>query len=76
MGTPWVKVYFGMFYYFSVVIGINIAVAFAIDMYCSVLRMDEERMKTLNILERELSSNSNYLDTANTSLVEDSYEKD
>ena len=54
IGTSWVKVYFGMFYYFSVVIGINIAVAFAIDMYCSVLRLDEERMKTLEILEKEL----------------------
>jgi len=47
-------VYFGMFYYFSVVIGINIVVAFAIDMYSSVERLDHERIKTLDILQEEL----------------------
>lgn len=34
------KIYFALFYYFSVIIGINIAVAFAIDMYSSVERLD------------------------------------
>ena len=44
------KIYFGVFYYFSVIIGINIAVAFAIDMYSSVERLDRERMMTLEKL--------------------------
>ena len=43
-----------MFYYFSVVIGINIVVAFAIDMYSSVERLDHERIRTLDILQEEL----------------------
>ena len=55
MGTSLVKLYFVPFYYFSVVIGINIAVAFAIDMYSSVLRLDEERIKTLGMLENEIA---------------------
>ena len=38
-----VKWFFFFFYYFSVVIGINIVVAFSIDMYDSVARLDEER---------------------------------
>ena len=63
MGTPWVKIYFGLFYYFSVVIGINIAVAFAIDMYCSVIRLDEERTKTLEELEQQLNDNTTSTNT-------------
>jgi len=43
----WVKWYFIGFYYFSVVVGINIVVAFAIDMYDSVSRLDEERNNTV-----------------------------
>lgn len=40
MENPYYKIYFGIFYYFSVIVGINIAVAFAIDMYSSVERLD------------------------------------
>lgn len=47
-----------MFYYFSNVIEINIAVAFANDMYCNVLSLDEERIKTMEVIEYELSSNN------------------
>ena len=54
MGSQWYELYFGLFYYFSVVIGINIVVAFAIDMYSSVERLDHERIKTLDILQEEL----------------------
>jgi len=43
MGSNWVKWYFIFFYYFAVVVGINIVVAFSIDMYDSVSRLDEER---------------------------------
>ena len=54
MNNAWYEVYFGLFYYFSVVIGINIVVAFAIDMYSSVERLDHERTRTLDILQEEL----------------------
>lgn len=35
------RLYFMVFYYFGVIIGLNILVAFAIDMYGAVLRLDE-----------------------------------
>ena len=54
MGSNWYQFYFGLFYYFSVVIGINIVVAFALDMYSSVERLDQERIKTLDILQEDL----------------------
>jgi hypothetical protein len=38
-GTNWTRVFFVFFYYFSVVIGLNIVVAFAIDMYTSIERL-------------------------------------
>ena len=40
MGSTYYRFYFGLFYYFSVVIGINIIVAFTLDMYSSVERLD------------------------------------
>ena len=54
MGTNWVKWYFIFFYYFSVIIGINIVVAFSIDMYDSVSRLDEERQITVELLRKEI----------------------
>jgi uncharacterized membrane protein YgaE (UPF0421/DUF939 family) len=48
------RFYFGLFYYFAVIIGINITVAFIIDMYSSVERLDAERSKTLELLESEM----------------------
>lgn len=56
----WVRVFFCLFFYFSVIIGINIVVAFAIDMYSSVERLDEERRQTLEQLERDLIKNLGY----------------
>lgn len=56
MGTNWVKWYFIGFYYFSVVVGINIVVAFSIDMYDSVARLDEERSNTVELLRQELEA--------------------
>ena len=55
MGSPFYMYYFALFYYFSVIIGINIVVAFTLDMYSSVERLDQERMKTLEMLEEELT---------------------
>ena len=43
--VPAVRWLFIMFYYFGVVIGINILIAFAIDMYSSVERMDADYSK-------------------------------
>mmetsp|Transcript_13614 Transcript_13614/g.21303 ORF Transcript_13614/g.21303 Transcript_13614/m.21303 type:complete len:192 (+) Transcript_13614:1711-2286(+) len=57
MGSPFYRFYFGFFYYFSVIIGINIVVAFTLDMYSSVERLDQERLKTLEMLEDELIAN-------------------
>lgn len=51
------RIYFGLFFYFSVIIGINIIVAFTLDMYASVERLDQERIKTLEILEEEYAQN-------------------
>ena len=53
-GNTYYRWYFCLFYYFAVIIGINIVVAFAIDMYSSVERLDEDRVNTLKILEEEL----------------------
>lgn len=47
MGSDVYRIYFCLFYYFSVVIGINVVVAFAIDMYSSVERLENERQKTI-----------------------------
>ena len=40
--TLWTRLYFLLFYYFGVVIGINIVIAFALDMFSAVERMDAE----------------------------------
>lgn len=52
--TTQVRWFFFVFYYFSVIIGINIVVAFSIDMYDSVARLDEERQNTVENLRLEL----------------------
>ena len=39
------RAYFMVFYYFGVVIGLNIIIAFAIDMYSAVQRLDEQKEK-------------------------------
>ena len=42
-----IRFFFYIFYYLAVIIGINITVAFIIDMYSSVERLDKERTQTL-----------------------------
>jgi hypothetical protein len=44
MGSKYYRFYFGIFFYFSVIIGINIVVAFTLDMYSSVERLDQDRI--------------------------------
>ena len=41
--TTAVRFFFVLFFYFGVVIGINITVAFVLDMYSSVERLDADR---------------------------------
>jgi hypothetical protein len=45
-GSNWYRIYFFIFYYFGVLVGVNILVSFAIDMYSAVSRLDE--VKTVN----------------------------
>ena len=49
------RIFFVTFYYFSVIIGVNLFVAFVLDMYSSVERLDKERAETLKMLEAEIS---------------------
>ena len=40
-GNLWIRCFFIVFYYFGVIIGLNIIIAFAIDMYAAVQRLEE-----------------------------------
>lgn len=40
-GSAWYRFYFLVFYYFGVLVGVNILVSFAIDMYSAVSRLDD-----------------------------------
>jgi len=40
-GNTMYRIYFLIFYYFGVIIGLNIIMAFSIDMYAAVIRLDE-----------------------------------
>jgi len=42
-GTSYTRFFFVVFYYLCVVIGLNIVVAFAIDMFNSIERLDQEQ---------------------------------
>mmetsp|Transcript_20755 Transcript_20755/g.14882 ORF Transcript_20755/g.14882 Transcript_20755/m.14882 type:complete len:102 (+) Transcript_20755:798-1103(+) len=42
-GNVYYRYYFIIFYYFGVIIGLNIIIAFAIDMYSSVERLDTQQ---------------------------------
>ena len=42
-GTKWVLIFFVTFYIWSVLIGLNIIVCFAIDMYAAIERLDKEK---------------------------------
>ncbi len=52
--NPYVRYYFIAFWYFSVIIGINIFVAFTLDMYASVERLNQERVKSLLMMEEQI----------------------
>ncbi len=57
MGSMYYQYYFGLFYYFSVIIGINVIVAFTLDMYASIERLDKDRTETLKGIEDDLLEN-------------------
>ena len=46
------RVYFILFYYFGVIMCINILVSFAIDMYNAVSRLDEQKSQNEEYLKR------------------------
>ena len=50
-----VRLYFFAFYYFSVIVGINLVVAYVLDMYASTERLEADRLKTLEMMEDEIS---------------------
>lgn len=52
--NPWIRLYFFLFYYVSVIIGINLVVAYTIDMYSSVERIDKDRRVTMHFLKKKL----------------------
>ena len=51
----WVRFYFIAFYYFSVIIGINLVVAYVLDMYASTERLEEERLKSLQSIKDQIT---------------------
>ena len=50
-----VRLYFTAFYYFSVIIGINLVVAYVLDMYASTERLDADRLETLQMMESRMT---------------------
>ena len=42
-GNLWYRYFFVVFYYFGVIIGLNIIIAFAIDMYSAVQRLEDQK---------------------------------
>ena len=50
-----VRFFFIAFYYFSVIIGINLVVAYVLDMYASTERLEEERIKSLNSIKDQIT---------------------
>lgn len=54
MENTHIRLYFICFYYFSVVIGINLVIAYVLDMYSSVERLEEDKSVTMELLERRM----------------------
>lgn len=50
------RFYFFMFYYCSVIIGVNLFVAFVLDMYGAVERLENEKLETIQMIEEEMES--------------------
>ena len=54
----YLRFFFILFWYFSVVIGINLVVAYVLDMYSSIERLEKERNETLKTLDQEIKGNN------------------
>ena len=50
-----VQFYFIAFYYFSVIIGINLVVAYVLDMYASTERLEADRINDLKMMEQQMT---------------------
>jgi len=50
-GNTVIRIYFIFFFYFSVVIGINLVIAYVLDMYSSVERLENDKDQTMKLLE-------------------------
>ena len=57
-GNLWVRYFFVVFYYFGVIIGLNIIIAFAIDMYAAVQRLEEKKEENRNYLVQLAEENN------------------
>jgi len=55
MDSNWYRIYFYVFFYLSSVIGMNLVVAYILDMYSSVERIADERDITMQILNARLA---------------------
>ena len=49
-GNKLYRYFFVVFYYFGVIIGLNIIIAFAIDMYAAVQRLEDQKDENRNYL--------------------------
>ena len=61
------RYFFVLFWYFSVIIGVNLFVAFVLDMYGAVERLEDEKEKTINMIATEMQNAENeqiYAETA------------
>jgi hypothetical protein len=54
MNNTNIRIYFIFFFYFSVVIGINLVIAYVLDMYSSVERLEEDKTNTMLLLENRM----------------------
>ena len=57
-GNVYYRYYFITFYYFGVIIGLNIIIAFAIDMYAAVQRLEEKKEENRNYLVQLAEENN------------------
>ena len=69
-GNTTYRLYFYLFYYVSVIVGVNLVIAYAIDMYTSVERIDEQRTQTMHMLMKKLRISNDTLHDLRSKLRE------
>jgi hypothetical protein len=45
ISSRWIQLYFFAFYFCCIIIGLNLIVAFAIDMHCSIEKLDRQQQE-------------------------------